>query len=72
MLPDIITGGTYEFSIAKKSFVPISKDDAIVMGGKKVPYADIHSMITATQAALSENGLVVYQLVNPGQQRPWR
>lgn len=65
---DTIGKLTAALSKAKKSFVPISKDDAIVMGGKKVPYADIHSMITATQAALSENGLVVYQLVNPGQE----
>ncbi len=51
---------------AKRAFKPISKNKSISFGaGKPIHYADLQCMIEATESALGDAGLCIYQTVSP-------
>ena len=51
---------------AKRAFKPIPKNKSISFGaGKPIHYADMQCMIEATESALGDAGLCIYQTISP-------
>jgi hypothetical protein len=50
---------------AKKNFKPITKNKSIKFGSTDIAYADMQSMIEATQDALGECELNIFQIIHP-------
>lgn len=51
---------------AKRNFKPIIKNRSISFGsGKPIAYADMESMRVATEGALGEQGICIYQNIEP-------